>query len=120
MSMDMLASLLRELLKDIRALQARTQGEALPGAVSPEAAAKIIGCSLKTLQTEIRRGRVQTVRVDDREHVPMSEIARLASLRKAESERAKAARKLQRRKTTPQTGRSTRRPKPRGGGRAGD
>ncbi len=120
MSMEMLASLLRELLKEGKALQAAAKGRPLPGAVAQETAAKILGCSLRTLQREIRSGRVQTVTVGDREHVPMTEIARFAELRQVEAERARASRK--RRRSTQATSRRSApkrkgKPKGRGAGR---
>jgi excisionase family DNA binding protein len=109
MSMEMLERLLRELMKDVRALRARANDAALPGAVTPEAAAKLLGVSLRTLETEIRRGRIRTVPVDDGERVPLSEISRFMALREEESARTRAKRKRRRGAAKPRTRPSTQR-----------
>lgn len=90
MSMEMLATLLRELLRDVRALQARASVDGLPGAITQRAAAKLLGCRLATLEKEIRQGRIRTVSVAGEELVPLSEIAHFNSLEKGRARGATA------------------------------
>src|SRR5512137_1593398 len=79
MNTERLGRLLHELLKEVRALQARAREEPLPRAVKPEQAARLLGCSLRALNSQIRSGRIRTVTVGNEQHVPMSEILHLTS-----------------------------------------
>lgn len=51
-----------------------------PRAVKPKVAGSLLGCSENTVKGMVRRGEMRTVRVGDRQHIPMSEIVRLTTV----------------------------------------
>ena len=90
MNTDRMARLLHDLLKEVRALQARAREEPLPGALTVDHAARLLGWSVRKLERQIRGGQIRTVIVGEHEHVPMSEILRLTAPRKTRSARGKS------------------------------
>lgn len=44
-------------------------------------AARMLGCSTKTVERDVRKGRIKTVEIGKRQHIPMSELVKLTTVR---------------------------------------
>lgn len=51
-----------------------------PRALKKRDAARLLGVGLTTLENLLRQGKLRTVPIGDREHVPMSELVRMTSV----------------------------------------
>lgn len=76
-----MSSVLSEVVVRLSSLEQRVESIiAPPRAFSLKEASKLLGCSPRKLSRLIQSGKLRTVEIGEREHVPMSEVVRLTTV----------------------------------------